>query len=114
MSSVHHGYRYELAVVDAKTGTGFLIPMHTLLDVTDAMAKAMVHIRATPRREGDVSTVFERGGLYDPVGMCTVQSDSAAYFRAEPFQRMLRRFGAHFQRSAPYQQSRNGIVERLN
>ena len=112
-TSAVNGYKYVIGFIDAKTSTSWVAPMHTQRDVQKWTERFLVWVR-NQKVDGDVSLELVRDGMWDPVAGMTIQTDSASVFRSDGFRNLVEnRFRCQVQQSPPYEQSKNGKIERL-
>ena len=112
IKSAYNSYMYIIGFIDAKTHEGTIYGMHTLDDVKACTEKFLSWVR-TQRVTGQVE-VTPVGGVFDPIGYTTLQTDSHSVYRSEAFKALVQsRFGAKLQHSPPYAQDKNGLIERF-
>jgi hypothetical protein len=110
--SAHHGCKYLIGFIDAKTHEGVAYGMHDLNEVWQRTVEHLAWVR-NQRVSGEVEIQTVRNGTYDPVGYTTLQADSHSVYRNDKYCEMVReKFGCKLQYSPPYDQHRNGMIER--
>jgi hypothetical protein len=110
--SAYNGYTYLIGFICAKTHEGTIYGMHSLNDVKACTEKYLSWIR-NQRVTGQVEVTSVRDGVYDPIGYTTLQTDSHSVYRSDEFKALVEnRFKASLQHSPPYEQHKNGMIER--
>jgi hypothetical protein len=113
VKSAYNGYRYLIGFICAKTHEGRVYGMHTLGEVATMTVEYLTWVR-NQRESGEIEIETVREGTFDPVGYTTLQADSHSVYRSAKFRDSMQRdFGTKLQFSPPYDQSRNGMIERF-
>ena len=110
--SAADNFRYLLAFVDAKTGSSKTYGMRTLSETAERTKHFLHWVKTQTTPQPDLTAT---GKLLDPVHKLKLQTDCASYFRSNAYRNVLRDAPGctiTLQQSPPYEQSKNGMVER--
>jgi hypothetical protein len=116
-------FYYELGFVDSYSGHVRLYPMRDcsmIAQITNQHLQWVSNIRKRHKHEQEATTqtstianLIWQKGEWHVNSQCRLQSDSATYFRSREINTVANKFNFTLQQSGPYQQSQNGLVERM-